>query len=91
MGCLQRRIYSMIIRLERCKSKKLATKDEGTLAMRAFVLCASNLGNTTVGCNDKNGSHIRFQSSVEEREAFHIEHVNFVNEENTGDDSANQC
>lgn len=58
--------------------------------MRAFVFCASNLGNATIGCNDKNGSHIRFQSSVEEREAFHIEHMDFVDEEDARDDSAKE-
>ena len=37
------------------------------------------LCNPTIRCHDENGCHVRLKSSVEERETFNVEHMNFVN------------
>jgi hypothetical protein len=54
--------------------------------MRTSVVCASNLSNTSVSSHNNNWGLIAFKSSVEEGEAFNIEHVDLIDEEDTRDD-----
>lgn len=51
-------------------------KPVGTLHFRAPDSC-----HATIGRHNNQGSKFVFEGTIQEREAFDIEHVNFVNEE----------
>ena len=48
-----------------------------------FVVSASDVSDTSVGSEDNNRSCFTFESPVKERKAFHIKHVNLIDEENS--------
>ena len=52
--------------------------------MRRLVLSSANLCDSSVGCHDHNGGLVAFQRSIQEGEALDVQHVNFVDEKNTG-------
>jgi hypothetical protein len=54
--------------------------------MLPLVVGTSDIGDTSVGGKDNNGSCLTFESSVQEREAFHIEHMDLINEEHSRHD-----
>jgi hypothetical protein len=51
--------------------------------MGSIIVCASDLGHSSVCCHHDNRSLLRLESSVEIGEAFNVKHVNLVDEENT--------
>jgi len=53
-------------------------------SMRGFVLCSTNSGDASVGSHDDQRSEVVLECSVEEGEAFDVEHVDFVDEEDLG-------
>lgn len=54
--------------------------------MRRLILCSTDLRHSPVGRHDDQGGQFRFQRSIEKRKALDIEHVNLVNEQDTGYD-----
>jgi len=54
--------------------------------MGGQVVCASDLGDSSVGRHDDDGSLVAFKSSVQEGEALDVEHMNLIDEEDTGHD-----
>jgi len=56
--------FSLIVRVG-CDDQGTIKKIEGK-TMRAQVVCSSNLGDTSVGSHDHDGSLIAFKSSVQE-------------------------
>ena len=54
--------------------------------MRGHVISSSNFGDTTVGGHDHDWCLITLKSSVKEREAFDVEHMDLIDEEDTWDD-----
>lgn len=49
--------------------------------MRTLIVSSSDIGDSSVGSKDDYGSCLAFESSVEERKAFHVEHVDLVDKE----------
>lgn len=49
--------------------------------MRRHVFCPSDLGDSSVGSHHDQGRQFVLESAVKEREAFDVEHMHFVNEE----------
>lgn len=49
--------------------------------MGALVLRPSDLGDAAVGRNDQHGRQIRLQRAVQPRETLHVQHVDFINEQ----------
>ena len=49
--------------------------------MRRHVFCPSDLGDSSVGSHHDQGRQFVLESTVKEREAFDVEHMHFVNEE----------
>lgn len=47
------------------------------------IVSSSNFGNTSVSSHDHDRRLITLKGSVEERETFNIEHMNFVNEKHS--------
>ena len=66
--------------------------NEGTIeqidgeTVRRQIVGASNLGDTTVSSHDDDGSLVGLESTIEEREALNVEHMNLINEQDTGHD-----
>lgn len=54
--------------------------------VRRLVVGASNLGDTAVSGHDHHGSLVGLESTIEEGEAFDIEHVDLVDEKDTRHD-----
>lgn len=50
-----------------------------------FVVGSPNVGDTSVGSEDNNRGCFTLEGSVQEREAFHVEHMYFVNKKNSWD------
>ena len=66
--------------------------NEGTIeqidgeTVRRQIVGASNLGNTTVSSHNDDGSLVGLESTIEEREALNVEHMDLINEQDTGHD-----
>jgi hypothetical protein len=54
--------------------------------VRRQVVGASNLGDTTVGSHDNDGRLVGLESTIEEREALNVEHMDLIDEQHTGHD-----
>lgn len=54
--------------------------------MRRFILRSPNSRHSSIRRHDNNRSEFCFESSIEEGEAFDVEHVNFVDEEDSWND-----
>merc|ERR1712049_6479 len=52
--------------------------------MRRLVVGTPDLGDTTVSGHDDNRCHVIFQGSVQEGKTFHVQHMDFINEEDSG-------
>jgi len=52
--------------------------------VRGQVIGSTDFGYTSVSGHNNNRSLIRFKSTIEEREAFNIKHVNLIDEKDTG-------
>lgn len=53
---------------------------------RGDIVCAADCADSTVGREDDDGGDFRLECSVEIGEAFDIEHVDLVDEEDTWDE-----
>ena len=53
--------------------------------MRALVMRSANRGDAAVGRHNQNRGHGRLESPVQKGKALNVQHVDFVNEENAGD------
>ena len=51
--------------------------------MRRQVVCSTDLCDTSVSRHDDDGGLVALKSSIKEREAFNVEHVNLINEKHT--------
>ena len=66
--------------------------NEGTIeqidgeTVRRQIVGASNLGDTTVSGHDDDGSLVGLESTIEEREALNVEHMDLIDEQDTGHD-----
>ena len=56
-------------------------KDIDGNAVRALVVCTPNLGDPTVGGDDKHGGHLVLQRPIQEGEALDVQHVHLVDEQ----------
>ena len=54
--------------------------------MRRFVIGPANTRHTTIGGHDQDGRQVVFECAIEKGEAFNVEHVDLVNEEQTRND-----
>lgn len=54
--------------------------------MRTLIVGTSDLGDTTIGGHHDNWCLVRLERSVQEREAFNIEHMDLIDEEHTWHD-----
>lgn len=53
--------------------------------VRALILGSTDGGNTAIASEDEDGSHLGLQRTVQEGEAFHIQHMCLVDEQDTRD------
>jgi len=54
--------------------------------MWGLIVSSSNFSYSTVSCHNYNRCLITFESSIQIREAFYVQHVNFVDKKYTWDD-----
>lgn len=54
--------------------------------MGAFLVSASNVGDSSIGGKNNNGGCVIFKGPVEEGETLDIQHMDLINKEDTGDD-----
>lgn len=57
--------------------------------MRWDDIGASDCAHATIGSKDNNGCESGFESSIQEGETLDIKHVDFIDEEDTGDEFGN--
>lgn len=55
-------------------------------AVRALVFCSTDCGDSSVGCHNEHWSHGVLEGAVQECEAFNVEHVDLIDEQNTRHD-----
>jgi hypothetical protein len=68
------------------RDDKCAIKEIKRETVGAQVVSSSDLGDSSVGCHDNDGGLIAFKSSVQEREALDVKHMDLIDEEYTRHD-----
>eukprot|EP00954_Amorphochlora_amoebiformis_P023025 1357417-Amorphochlora_amoeboformis.AAC.3 len=76
----------MIEKLVSITSQRMAIEQVNGYAVRRFVRGSSNVGDSPIRREDKNGRQFVLQGTVEERKTLDIQHVNLVDEKDSRDD-----
>ena len=79
-------LANLLFRVRLGRNDKGAVKQIDGETVRRHVVRASNLSDTTVGSHNDDGSLVRLESTIEEREALNVEHMDLIDEQHTGHD-----
>lgn len=73
-------LLNFVCAVSTCTHDEHTVKKVDGQAVRTTELCSSYPGHPTVRSHDDQWSQVILKGTVEEGEAFYVQHVNFVNE-----------